>query len=234
MEHVGKFLRICTLETSVDEVKSKRGVVLGTPDHSILVTTMPSNKPRLYLALYARSKHPDSYHYALHVSPKETPSSLESYTTTKYHCKNIIERDANGKVHTPWAYESTLIKLTTEPRLLVRVLLGKVHNESKLRDAFSQVPVVQRDKKFNCVEWVRLALQAVAGREGDMMEDSWKVDWEPLRKTAVEFVERLKKQGRWDVGYTGDTALPTIDTDGRMIIVDVPSVFRLRNATPKP
>jgi hypothetical protein len=49
----------------------------------------PLKKPRLELTLYARPKHPGTYHYALFESPKGTEERPTNFAT-KHHVKNTL------------------------------------------------------------------------------------------------------------------------------------------------
>lgn len=151
---------------------------------------MASNKPRLYLALYARLKHPETYHYALHISPKSSASSSSSdaLPTKKYHCKNILQLSADNTISTPWTYVAESIDPATDARLLVRVYLGKLicaaptYQESVVEQCFQNVQIKQDDPGFNCVEWVKLAVRALMvaglvdlGAKGDGQGKKWRM-----------------------------------------------------------
>ncbi|KAF7594419.1 hypothetical protein BBP40_009239 [Aspergillus hancockii] len=85
------------------------------------------NKPRLLLALYARPKHPESYHCALLISPKiETTPSKKRLSAFKYHIRNTIA-NINDQLSELWRFERDVVEnLNQEPRLLVCVVIGKV------------------------------------------------------------------------------------------------------------
>ena len=112
---------------------------------------MPSDKLRLYLALYARLKDPKTYHYALHVSPKRESADRDGLEATKYHCKNIIQT-SDDTVAIAWTYEAANINPNNDSRLLIRVLLGKIRRPSKLEHSLENVVVKQNDPDFNCIE----------------------------------------------------------------------------------
>ncbi|QRD85411.1 hypothetical protein F9C07_2254184 [Aspergillus flavus] len=101
-------------------------------------TTSQRNKPRLLLALYARPKYPESYHYALLITPKITAvQNTKSLRATKYHVKNTIE-NIKDRISQPWRFERVVIDdINLEPWLLTCVVIGKVvsqeHVEGKKR-----------------------------------------------------------------------------------------------------
>lgn len=75
------------------------------------------NKPRLLLTLYARPKHPESYHYALLICPKITAAqNTKPLRATKYHVKNTIE-NINDRISQPWRFEQSMNDdINLEPR----------------------------------------------------------------------------------------------------------------------
>ncbi|KAI9809078.1 MAG: hypothetical protein M1825_002367 [Sarcosagium campestre] len=179
---------------------------------------MARNKPRLCLALYARPKHPDTYHEALMICPKllsEKPVSPSPLPAVKYHVKNTLQR-INDELAQPWVYErQELPDVATDPRLLVRIVIGKVLDaqriEEILRDA---VPIYQVDDddeekahSFNCAEWVRMATEAL--RTHGVVDKL--ADWQHVKSVALEYVERKKTEGRWKAGSDHLAAIATFD-----------------------
>ncbi|ORY66335.1 uncharacterized protein BCR38DRAFT_429932 [Pseudomassariella vexata] len=64
------------------------------------------SKPRLYLALYSRLKHPNSYHYALHILLKYPSMGAVPTDGSKNHCKNIMQAAADGQtISIPWGLQ---------------------------------------------------------------------------------------------------------------------------------
>lgn len=165
------------------------------------------NKPRLYLALYARLKYPNSYHYALHVTPKKESIDTHSLETTKYHCKNQLTLDQEtGKLSSPWALEVAKINPSTDSRLLCRILLGKIQRRSgnlrAVEELFTHIPIFQDDETYNCVAWVRLAL--VQLDLNNLVRWAWPggmegPGWEFVQRTALNYVKSKKLQGRFEV-----------------------------------
>ncbi|KAF2666288.1 hypothetical protein BT63DRAFT_428054 [Microthyrium microscopicum] len=82
------------------------------------------SKPHLYLALYARPKHPDVHHQALIIAPKNLTAPL--IEIHKFHVKNTLQIQDNQPLQ-PWVYEaSTISSLANEDRLLVLVCIAKL------------------------------------------------------------------------------------------------------------
>ncbi|KAF2253518.1 hypothetical protein BU26DRAFT_515866 [Trematosphaeria pertusa] len=182
---------------------------------------MPRNKPRLQLALYARPKHPGTYHYALFISQKSTKQQ-QANSATKHHVKNTLQ-NISGELTQPWRYERLAISdVQLEQRLLVRIVIAKVTSPDALERILEAVPVYQIDdpdrakaQSFTCLTWVRAALEEL-GRQGAVAGLG---EWEGIHKKALEYVERKKDMGRWDAGWKGEAGVPMLDLlDGREVV----------------
>jgi hypothetical protein len=174
---------------------------------------MPRNKPRLQLALYARPKHPGTYHYALFVSPKSAKQSYAS-TATKHHVKNTLQ-NVSGELTQPWRYERLVISdVQLEQRLLVRIIIAKVTSLDALERILEGVPVYQTDDSdqakaqlFSCLTWVQAALEEL-GRHGAVTNLG---EWEGIQKRALEYVEKKREVGRWSADWKGEGGVPMLD-----------------------
>ena len=150
----------------------------------------------------------DTYHYALLIGSKSGTSEL-----SKHHVKNTIQ-NVSGSVSQPWRYEATdVTSLTNEPGLLVLVTIGKVLVPcDQLKQILLTVPIYQVEdgdigNGFDCVEWVRLALErlwkerAVSGCQ----------DWADVKASSLDYVHNKKAEGRFQAGWTGDDGIPVLD-----------------------
>lgn len=173
---------------------------------------MARNRLRLQLALYARPKYPDTYHYALFVAPKSAQCQTP---ITKHHVKNTLEIIA-GDATQPWRYERTVItRAEDEQRLLVRVVVAKLTGPRELIDhILESVPIYQDDdvdraqvKTFTCRTWVRDALQLLAEREAISGFSSWI----EVERASLEYVNAKQNQRRWSNSWTGPAGVPLLD-----------------------
>lgn len=122
----------------------------------------------------------------------------------KYHCKNIIAV-TEGTVSIPWVYEAVKIDPESDPRIVVRILLGDVSHIDMVDSLLETVPVGEGSKEgFNCVSWVKDAFlrldQAGVISRGDIS------DWGSVERTALDYVTEKKRQGRFESGWEGDTS----------------------------
>ncbi|KAK6434845.1 hypothetical protein LTR95_008974 [Oleoguttula sp. CCFEE 5521] len=160
---------------------------------------MARNKPRVQLALYARPKHPGTYHYALFVTAKDNQGP-----TAKHHEESVID------------------DIESEPRLLVRVKVAKVvANGERMQRVIDGVPVVkvkgdaEASNTFSCVSWAQDVFLELVTQKAVMAKYE---GWDDLQRRAVEYVDRKREAGRWD-GSWKDGGVPLVDlfTDTEII-----------------
>lgn len=175
---------------------------------------MARHKPRLLLGLYARPRYPGTYHYALFITPR-IKSPGKRLAASKYHVKNTIQI-IDDQVSQPWQLEQfTTPDISYDPRLLVCVVIGKIVSLDLVEKLISQTPVYQVDhpdvekaRSFNCLSWVRDALERVrlSGAVSSLP------DWGTIHKGALGYVHRKKLEGRWDAGSCDDChSIPVLD-----------------------
>ncbi|KAH7346109.1 hypothetical protein BKA66DRAFT_321797 [Pyrenochaeta sp. MPI-SDFR-AT-0127] len=182
---------------------------------------MPHNKLRLQLVLYARPKHPGTYHYALFISPKGTRTQPAS-SATKHHVKNTLQ-NISGDVTQPWRYERVVISdVQLEHRLLARIIIAKVIDLDVLERTIEAVPIYQVDdpnqgeaSSFTCLTWVRAALEALRGQ----CVVTALGEWMEVEKQALEYVKRKNEEGRWKAEWKGTAGVPMLDLlEGRELV----------------
>jgi len=152
----------------------------------------PSNKPRLYVALYARGGEPDTYHWALISGPKV---EHEGSVGKRYHARQRDHME-NGQLRSRWEYEELEIGTAPTQMILVRVLIAKVINVERLGEILRTVPLVQDDKDWTCRIWVRDAIARLAAEKGVLGRSV--TDWATVENTAKQYVRKKKDQHRFD------------------------------------
>ncbi|PGH34185.1 hypothetical protein GX50_02959 [[Emmonsia] crescens] len=161
---------------------------------------MPSNKLRLYVALYLRSGRapPDSYHWALLVGPKKEDSPLDAM---QYHVKNTIQPGVDGQ---PWMFEeSRLDESSTRFRLLVRVLIAKIADPVKLPSSLRNVALIQNTPDWTCRVWVMEALSQLE-LDGVLSPGRQISGWSEIEKECRWYVDKKKAENRWEVSKLRD------------------------------
>ena len=143
------------------------------------------------------------YHWALVMGPKnESNRRGSSRTGIRLHAKDPPSLDGR----TRWIYEETDISLLAETMILVRIMIGKVKSRKLVLSITRDLPLVQDDPEWNCVIWVKDALNALQV-EKRAMGDSI-LDWETVRSETINYVETKKAQRRFVDGSGFDATRP--------------------------
>ncbi|KAF4635878.1 hypothetical protein G7Y89_g2198 [Cudoniella acicularis] len=156
---------------------------------------MPSNKDRLYVVLYARgglAKMPgkeDTYHWALIVGPKDEE---EGGHGMRYHAKERMIAAGQSE----WFFDERETTLEATSMLLVRITVAKVKKMDQLVNTLRSVPIKQGEPGWNCVIWVKEALQALQ-TDGKALGTS-DIEWQKVRDAAMRYVQEKKDEHRFD------------------------------------
>ena len=186
-----------------------------------ILASMPRNKPRLHLALYARPKHPGTYHYALltrakDITPRLTPSFEPA--AIKYHLRSTLQNNGGGIFSQSWDYEEVPVHdIALEPRILVSIVIAKIIVPiENFNDILRGIAIYQVNdhaglsEGFYCQEWVGLAIQGLRNARAIADRGS---SWEEIKNVTRSFIGKKKAEGRWDVGWKGgkQEAVATFD-----------------------
>ncbi|EGX94146.1 hypothetical protein CCM_02417 [Cordyceps militaris CM01] len=148
---------------------------------------MPSDKPRLYLALYARGG--DGYHWALLVGPKHEDQNTRA---TRYHAKQHL---------TKWQYNEVNISTAATNMILIRIFAAKVQNMDRVESIMRSVPVRPNVPGWTCRSWVTEAYEKL---RSDGKALSTCPDWETLSERALWYVRNKMEEHRFDGKAPGD------------------------------
>lgn len=109
-----------------------------------------------------------------------------------------------------WEFEEASTSLQPSNMILVRIIIGKVKDHQRLREAFRRVPVQQDTPGWNCVSWaIDGYYEAVYDKKA---LDKAIGDWESVRKAAMWYVAEKKAAHRFDREGEWDTSqVPTFD-----------------------
>lgn len=121
--------------------------------------------------------------------PKE---EVEGGRGMRYHAKEQILH--TGQIQ--WIYEERDIPLIATNMLLVRVVVGKVTNMEQLVKILRNVPIVQGDGAWNCITWVKHALEALQFSKEAL--GTCRIEWIPVRDAAMKYCGDKKKDHRFD------------------------------------
>lgn len=171
-------------------------------------------KPRLELAIYSRQKQPGTYHWALFVSSKSSKTKPVS-SATKRHVKNTLQ-NIDGELRQPWRYENVQIPdCTREPRLLVRVVIGKILiPDQALERIVKEVPVCQPGNDdqlsastFDCQSWVRDVVEVLGTRKAVVLH----AEWHEMVDETLKYVAKKKLQSGLSGNWEGHPGPPMLD-----------------------
>ena len=94
--------------------------------------------------------------------------------------------------------------------LLVRIMIAKVEDQSRLSDILRGTPIRQDEQGWNCVLWIKEALEKLKGDPkalGTMV-----IEWEKVRDGAMAYCQRKKNEHRFDGKGNFDMGkVPTYD-----------------------
>ncbi|KAH0839356.1 hypothetical protein J3R83DRAFT_39 [Lanmaoa asiatica] len=163
---------------------------------------MRSNKDRLYVTLHARGGSPtmpgleDTYHWCLLVGPKiETGDAIG----VRYDARERITQSG----HSEYFFAEAEVHLKAIQMLLVRVTIAKVKNRDRLADILRKVPIRQGTPGWNCVGWVKEALELLG--DDDEALGTNVIEWEKVRNAAMSYCQRKKDDHRFDGKGNFDT-----------------------------
>ncbi|KAK0390716.1 hypothetical protein NLU13_0219 [Sarocladium strictum] len=164
---------------------------------------MPSDKDRLYVALYARGGKPtmpgleDTYHWGLIIGPKKELADSEG---SRYHAKEVIQNIGNQDApvsQSVFQFEERGIPMAATAMLLVRIMIGKVKDKKRLESIFRNTPIQSRVTGWNCVFWVKEAIEtAIADKKALGVPEG--CTWQTIRDVAMWYIEKKKAAHRFD------------------------------------
>lgn len=112
-----------------------------------------------------------------------------------------------------WEFEARDTRTEASAMILVRVLVAKIENMERLASVLQSVPIRGSEPRWNCVEWVKEALEMLR-KDGKVLGTS-ALGWQTVRDTAMWYVEKKAAQHRFDgkakPGQFDDTKVATYD-----------------------
>ena len=144
------------------------------------------------------------YHWALLIGPKnETPAGIG----VRFDAKEKIE----GPGRSAWVFEEREISLFATEMLLVRMVIAKIEKRDLVESILRNVPIRQRTEGWNCVGWVKEALELLTDNNSPALGTNV-TEWVKVRDAVMSYCERKKKEHRFDGKGNFDTRkVPTYD-----------------------
>jgi hypothetical protein len=154
-----------------------------------------SQKDVLYLALYFRdgilpssALKDDRYHWALLAIPSHD-KNLRKHAL-RFHARDYY----SSPDQTHWIYEEIHVDARGTPKLLAQIRIGDILDTDRLLEILRDVPIVQDLAGWNCIEWIKDALDSL---EMDAEAVRGGLDWVKLRKLGLSAAD-AKMAGRAD------------------------------------
>lgn len=111
-----------------------------------------------------------------------------------YHVKAKLVISGEPTVaRSEWEYSAECDRTST---LLARIVVAKVRNLQRLERILQQVPLRSDEEGWNCVAWVREAID-IASLDGDAL-GSRVDDWDLIRDKAMWYMDHKKSSHRFD------------------------------------
>ncbi|KAF2107556.1 hypothetical protein BDV96DRAFT_506016 [Lophiotrema nucula] len=163
---------------------------------------MPSNKNRLYIALYpsgVANNEERKYHWGFLIGPKI--ESREEVPGARLHVKNSP---------LGWTFEEIpLQNVRNTTSLLARILIAKIEDEQRLINILRSLPVIQSDPNWRCRTWVAGALAEIA-KDGKCVGTA-ELNWDKIEAFARSYVANKTASGRYQSGTDMSKPKPTWD-----------------------
>lgn len=104
----------------------------------------------------------------------------------------------DGRTQSRWVFEERDIGMNPTAMILVRVIIGKVANLERLAAVLRDVPVRDNQSGWNCVWWLREALDMLRADGKALSGKSPASEWEQAGEAALGFVRRKEREHRFD------------------------------------
>jgi hypothetical protein len=117
---------------------------------------------------------------------------FENGRGTRYHAKERMTAAGQSE----WYFEERDVTLLATSMLLVRIMIGKVEKMDRLASAVRRVPIRQGETGWNCVSWVKEALEALTA-DGKALGTSV-TEWPVVRDGAMWYIHKKKAEHRFD------------------------------------
>lgn len=132
----------------------------------------------------------------------------------RYHAKESI----NASGHAEWYFDERDVSLLATSMLLGRVMVGKVESMDRLVSILRQVPIRQGQAEWNCVSWVKEALDTLSA-DGKAL-GTRVTEWQPVRDGVMWYIQKKRADHRYDGKGDFDMRLaPTYDLmEGKELI----------------
>lgn len=119
-------------------------------------------------------------------------AEVEGGRGIRYHAKDKPKQGGGSE----WSFEELDCPLYPTNMLLVRIMIGKVKERSRLAVILRNTPIRQDQPGWNCVLWIKEALERVK-EDGKALGTSV-LEWEKVRDGAMKYCQIKREEHRFD------------------------------------
>ena len=120
----------------------------------------------------------------------------------------------DGSGTSSWVYAEEDVDMSSVFMLLARVQIAKIRDTDGLLALLRQVPIRGGEPGWNCIGWVKEALQVLGNNDTVVGRSS--LAWQSVRDTAMWYVDKKAAEHRFDgkaePGQFDMAKVPTYDT----------------------
>ncbi|KAF4965164.1 hypothetical protein FZEAL_10797 [Fusarium zealandicum] len=136
-----------------------------------------------------------SYRDSKTLGPKTESSASRG---RRFHAKEKLRVVGNPPMpRSVWEYEERDIPMMPTSMLLVRVIIGKVKDMSRLKSIFRNIPIRPGVEGWSCVAWVKEAVET-ALQDTRALGVPQTLTWDSIRDVAMWYVAEKKAAHRFD------------------------------------
>lgn len=110
----------------------------------------------------------------------------------RYDAKEKLTEDGKWQ----WAFQELIGGIDASGMLLVRIAIAKLQKREQAMSVLRNVPVKQGLTGWNCVAWVKEALEELQ-RHPEVFGTK-QLGWQDIRDTAMWYIEKKKSEHRFD------------------------------------
>jgi hypothetical protein len=117
----------------------------------------------------------------------------EGSRRVQYHAKEKILGPSNSQ----WVFEEIDVSHRATNMLLVRIAIAKIVKVERVREILRATPIRQGETGWNCVGWVKEALQLL-DTDGEVPLGTRVIEWVKVRDAAMSYCNAKKAAHRFD------------------------------------
>jgi hypothetical protein len=119
------------------------------------------------------------YHWAFLVLPSKITDTSRAF---RLHARNYF----SGPDSVTWFFEQLHVDAKGTSKLLTTTPIGKVVDMDRLLEILRDIPIPQNEPDWNCVNWMREALDEISHDQTALEIEGLGADWQALRDSVMK------------------------------------------------